>query len=688
MKRKDLRIKQLSLTELVSNIQTEFLRNPDKTYTDKQVSTSLGLRDIREKMAVKDILANLVTFDFLVEDERGHFQLRKLPTAKQSRTEDTAPDTFVGQLEITPRGGFVLIRSRNLKEDIFVPLDKLQNAQNGQKVVVRLRSSERKSVRRDRRGKRRGMGNYLEGEIIDILGAVGENNTEMHAILAEFGLPYSYPAELEAEANAIPTEIPQSEIRKRLDMRDVTTFTIDPRDAKDFDDALSFQRVKSQESGAKTKDGCYEVGVHIADVTYYVRPGSNIDKEAYHRATSVYLVDRTIPMIPEKLSNELCSLRPDEDKLCYSVIFTLDGKANVLDYRIAHTVIRSNRRFTYEEAQERIETKTGDFADEILELNRLAQLLRKRRFEHGAIGFEREEMRFNIDANGKPLSVYFKTSQEANMLIEEFMLLANRTVAQHIGKAKKGCDKTNRAGAQAKTFVYRIHDLPDPDKLQDLSKFIRRFGYNFKPSNRKETLSNNINKLLGKIHGTPEENMISVLTLRCMAKAMYSTENVGHYGLAFPYYTHFTSPIRRYPDMMVHRLLDRYIQGGTSVNADEYEDKCEHCSAREQLAANAERASIKYKQVEFMADKLGQTFEGVISGVTDWGVYIELTENKCEGMIPIRDLDPSEYFIFNEKEYCVEGARSGKRYQLGDTLRVRVVRADLQKKQLDFALVR
>ncbi len=587
---------------------------------------------------------------------------------KQNVVEQEVPIQMVGTLEITHKGGFVATEHKLIQHDIFIPKYKLGDAQTGDKVVVNITQW----VRKRNRGSRYSFIEIPEGEIVEILGQSGENNAEMHAILAEYGLPYSYPQELEEIANRIPDEIPANELRKRIDMREVTTFTIDPKDAKDFDDALSIQ-VKSQDSGFKI----YEIGVHIADVTYYIQPNTALDREAYKRATSVYLVDRTIPMIPEKLSNELCSLRPNEDKLCFSVIFTIDNHANVLSYKIAHTIIRSNRRFTYEEAQQRIETGESDYVNEINELNRLAQILRQHRFDRGAIGFDREEMRFEIDENGKPLSVYFKKSEAANQLIEEFMLLANRTVATHIAKECKN-----------KPFVYRIHDLPDPNKLQDLSKFIRRFGYNLKTSNRKETTQKNIHKMLGEIKGSAEENMIATLTVRAMAKAIYSTDNIGHYGLAFPYYTHFTSPIRRYPDMMVHRLLDHYLAGGTAANADEYEKRCEHCSAREQLAANAERASIKYKQVEFMSDKVGQVFDGVISGVTEWGIYVELNENKCEGMIPIRTLSHTEYFIFNEKEYCVEGSHTGTRYQLGDAIRVIVTRADLLKKQLDFALAR
>lgn len=668
MKKKNLRSSRPRLTELVEAVQQEFINHPDTLYTIKKIANCVGVKTVREQLAVREILNNLVNFDFLNKTEFGLFCLKKSSSDSGDVYEK---DTFVGKLEIAEKGGYVVVRSPLFKGDIFIPKANLHDARDGQKVIVKLH--------RWRHGS-----NTPEGEVIDILGDSGDNNTEMHAILAEFDLPYSYPASMEEEAGRIPDEITAKDLENRRDMRDVCTFTIDPRDAKDFDDALSVRQIKTGES-AENDIVFYEVGVHIADVSHYVKPGSDIDKEAYERATSVYLVDRTVPMLPEHLCNMLCSLRPDEDKLAYSVIFRMDGKAHVLGYEICHSVIRSNRRFTYEEAQTRIETGQGDYAVEINTLNKLAQILRRHRFEQGAIAFDREEVRFEIDEQGKPVSVYFKEMKESNQLVEEFMLLANKTVAQYIGKPQNGGKTRSR---QPKSFVYRVHDLPDQERIRDFSQFIKRFGYNLKTSGSQGTTSKNINKLLSQVRGTAEQNLIETLAVRSMAKAVYSTDNIGHYGLAFPYYTHFTSPIRRYPDLMVHRLLDRYIKGGTSVNKGELEDKCRHCSAKEQLAASAERASIKYKQVEFLSDRIGEEFVGIISGVTEWGIYVEIEENKCEGMVSIRHLDRDDYFVFNEKEYCIEGVHSGKRYQLGDQIRVRVAHADLQRRQLDFSLVR
>ena len=568
---------------------------------------------------------------------------------------------FVGILEVKPTFAFLNIDKKLLTHDMFIPLEKLNGGKDGQRCVGRIvewASKEKNPI----------------GEIVTVLGDVGNNDAEMHAILAEFGLPYSYPQEVEDAANEISDVIDAEEIGRRCDMRDVVTFTIDPRDAKDFDDALSIRKLET---------GLWEIGVHIADVTHYVTPDSIIDKEAYKRATSVYLVDRTVPMLPERLCNNICSLRPNEDKLAYSVIFHIDEFAEVKDYKICRTVINSNRRFTYEEAQQIIETSEGDYAQEMMKLNELAQILRTKRFAKGAIAFDRVEVRFEIDEKGKPLSVYFKEAKESNMLIEEFMLLANKTVAAHIGKPKA----VKGAKSKAKTFVYRVHDVPNPDKLENFSTFIKRFGYKLKTTGKSEVVSAAINNLLDQVTGKREQNLIETLAIRSMAKATYTTENIGHYGLAFDYYTHFTSPIRRYPDMMVHRLLTRYLfDEGHSVNKNEYEEYCEHSSDMEQLAASAERASIKYKQVEYMSERLGQVYDGVISGVTDWGIYVELNENKCEGMIPVRCLD-DDYYEFDEKNYCIVGRYTGKRYQLGDELTVRIAKTDLVKKQLDFELV-
>ena len=578
------------------------------------------------------------------------------PEARVIEILETKDQQFVGTLRIEKNYAALVTDSKFLAADIILDKSRLRGGKSGDKAVARITN-----WRDDEMNPR--------GEIIDILGAKGENNAEMHAILAEFGLPYRYPENVEKAADRIHEGITPEEVARREDFRSVTTFTIDPRDAKDFDDALSIRQLAN---------GNWEVGVHIADVTHYVRPGSLIDKEAQKRATSVYLVDRTIPMLPERLSNGICSLRPDEDKLTFSAIFELDQKANVLNSRIGRTAIRSNRRFTYEEAQEIIETGKGEFARELGVLNGLAKELRRRRYQAGALEFGRAEVRFEIDETGKPVSVYFKESKDANKLIEEFMLRANLTVAESVGKTP--------AGKKAKTFVYRVHDNPDPEKIGNLALIASRFGYKLATDGSSREVNRSVNRLLRDVKGKGEENMLSILAIRSMAKAVYTTDNVGHYGLAMPYYTHFTSPIRRYPDMMVHRLLAKYAEGGRSVDKIKLEDECRHDSDMEQLAANAERASIRYKQVEFMQDRLGEIYDGVISGVTEWGFYVELDESMCEGLVPIRDL-ADDYYDFDEKNYCLIGRRHGVRYTLGDRVKVQVARADLDRKQLDFALI-
>ena len=576
-----------------------------------------------------------------------------------------AKDTFVGTLQVKGKFAYLVTPDKS-DRDIFIPSASLKKGKNGEKAVVKVvewpDTPDRNPV----------------GKVIDILGAAGENDTEMHAILAEYGLPYSYPENVEQEALAISSDISETELAGREDFRGVTTFTIDPRDAKDFDDALSIRPIKK---------GLWEVGVHIADVSHYVQEGGIIDKEAFKRATSVYLVDRTIPMLPEKLCNNLCSLRQDEDKLTYSVILEMTDDAKVKNSRIARTVIRSNRRFTYEEVQAIIEREQqggkdklpGDeFRNEIMTLDSLAKILRDKRFAEGALSFDRIEVRFDIDEKGHPLSVFFKESKDANKLVEEFMLLANRTVAEFIGKV--------RGGATPKTFVYRVHDEPDPERLGNLQQFISKFGYKIKTTGTHIEMAKSMNKLLSDVKGKKEQELIETISIRSMQKACYTTENIGHYGLAFEYYTHFTSPIRRYPDLMVHRLLTRYLAGGRSVSQMKYEEFCEHCSNREQVAEQAERASIKYKQVEYMADRLGQTYDAVISGVTEWGIYAEIIENKCEGMIPIRSLG-GDYYEFDEKNYCLTGQRTRRRYRLGDHVQIRVARCNLEKKQMDYELV-
>ncbi len=696
-------------SELVRSIINIFNEQPEGTFNYKQISSLLNIKSESQRIFINQLLYELLEEDFLVEIARGKFKVNSrggyitgvierqgvktfllpddggelvfiperktnhallndkvkvfLYARRKSQTPEgevveiikRAKDTFVGILQVSDNFAFLISDNKALTTDIFIPKAKLNGGKNGQKAVVKLMEWEPN------------LKNPV-GEVIDVLGEKGDNTVEMHAILAEFGLPYKYPADVEAAAEKMDAGITPAEIAKRIDMRKVTTFTIDPRDAKDFDDALSLR---------KLPNGLWEVGVHIADVTHYVRQGSIIEREAQERATSVYLVDRTIPMLPEHLSNGICSLRPNEEKLTYSVIFEMNDNAEIQKYEIAKTVTCSDRRFTYEEAQQVIETGKGDFAEEILQLDKMAKMLREKRFASGAIAFDRVEVRFEIDDKGKPTSVFFKEQKDSNKLIEEFMLLANKTAATHVGKPGKGL--------KTKTFVYRIHDLPNPDKLQNFSQFIKRFGYNLKISGKNTAVSSSINHLLDEVQGKKEQNLIETLAIRSMAKAVYSTENIGHYGLAFDFYTHFTSPIRRYPDMMVHRLLEKYISGGKNVNQQEYEEYCQHSSDMEQLASNAERASIKYKQVEFMAAYIGEVFDGVISGITEWGVYVELVANKCEGMIPIRDLD-DDYYTFDDKNYCLVGRRYHKRYQLGDEITVKVARANLDKKQLDFVI--
>ena len=585
-----------------------------------------------------------------------------------------AKDQFVGRLRADKDIAFCVPQDNSLAHDILIPKKKVKGGKTDDKVVVKIiqwPTDEHKN---------------LIGEVVDVIGKSGDNDVEMNTILAKFGLPYKYPKNVEDAANAISGEITPQDEAEREDFRDTWTCTIDPADAKDFDDALSIKQLDK---------GLYQVGVHIADVSHYVTEGSVIDKEAMKRATSIYLVDRTIPMLPERLCNFICSLRPDEDKLAYSVVFNLDDEANVKSYRIVHTIIRSNRRYAYEEAQQVLEDNgvkdgTGEpapapgkagykdeFGWEICTLDRLAKKLREKRFKNGAVKFDSEELHFTVDEKGHPTGCFFKRSKDANKLIEEFMLLANRTVAESVGRVPKG--------KKAKVLPYRIHDNPDPQKLETLREFTAKFGYKVKTAGTKGAIARNLNKLMDDCEGKREQKLIQSVALRAMMKAKYSIHNIGHFGLAFDYYTHFTSPIRRYPDTMVHRLLTRYQQGGRSANAKHYEDLCEHCSDMEQVAQNAERESIKYKMVEFMGDKIGEIYDAHISGITSYGIYAEIDENHCEGMVPMRDLD-DDYYDFDEKNFVLRGRRHHHKYQLGDAIRIQVAKANLEKRQLDFTL--
>lgn len=702
--------KRLNKKMLVELLQTLFQQNPNESFSFKQIFKNLKLSTHPAKMLAVETMDEMAWDDYLTKTSENSYRLNlknqvqegtfirkangknsfqpddggkpifvsernslfamngdRVRVAMMARREKHIKeamvieilshkvDQAVGKLKVEKDFAFLVTEGNIFVHDILIPKKKLKGGKDGEKAVVRITQWPSKDSKN------------IVGEVIDVLGKEGDNNVEMHAILAQYGLPYKYPKHVEDAAEKMDPGITEQEIKRREDFRDVFTCTIDPKDAKDFDDALSIRK----------QGRLWEVGVHIADVSHYVTEGSVIDKEAVKRATSVYLVDRTIPMLPERLCNFICSLRPDEEKLCYSVVFLLDDEANVKDFHIAHTVIKSNRRYAYEEVQEILTGKDGDYTEELRTLDRLAKCLRERRFKGGAVKFDREELHFDIDQDGKPTRAYFKKSNDATQLIEEFMLLANRTVAESIGKVKKG--------TKAKTLPYRIHDQPDPTKLETLREFVTKFGYKLKTAGTKGAISKSLNALMDGCQGKREQKLIETVALRAMMKAKYSTHNIGHYGLAFDYYTHFTSPIRRYPDTMVHRLLTKYQDGARSANQQKYEELCEHCSDMEQVAQQAERDSIKYKMVEFMEDKIGNEYDAHISGIKSYGIYCEIDENHCEGMVPMRDLD-DDYYDFDERNYCLVGRRHHQKYQLGDPVRIKVARANLEKRQLDFTL--
>ena len=732
--------KRLTKQRLAEMLQTLFQQHPNETFSLKQIFRELKLSTHPAKMLAVDVMDEMVWDDFLTKASDNSYCLnlktqvqegtfiRKANGKNSFQPDDGSKNIFVsernslfamngdrvrvammarrekhmkeamvveilshkrdqavGKLKVEKDYAFLVTEGNIFVHDILIPKKKLKGGKTGDKAVVKITQWPSKDSKN------------IVGEVIDVLGKEGDNNVEMHAILAQYGLPYTYPKHVEEAAEKIDPGITEQEIKRREDFRDVWTCTIDPKDAKDFDDALSIKPIGEKGKKSKANATLWQVGVHIADVSHYVKEGSIIDKEATKRATSVYLVDRTIPMLPERLCNFICSLRPDEEKLCYSAIFTLDEEANVKDFHIAHTVIKSNRRYAYEEVQEILEasyssqtsksSKTSDTSSEaenLCLLDKLAKHLRERRFKGGSVKFDREELHFDVDEQGKPTRAYFKKSNDATQLIEEFMLLANKYVAESIGMT----DKPKARGQQPKakkTFVYRIHDQPDPTKLEALREFVVKFGYKMKTSGTKGAISRSLNALMDSCQGKKEQNLIETVALRAMMKAKYSTHNIGHYGLAFDYYTHFTSPIRRYPDTMVHRLLTKYQDGGRSANQEKYEELCEHCSDMEQTAQQAERDSIKYKMVEFMADKIGNEYDAHISGIQSYGIYCEIDENHCEGMVPMHDLD-DDYYDFDERNYCLVGRRHHNKYQLGDPIRIRVARANIEKRQLDFAL--